>query len=276
MSLSPLLFYRKYKVREELKDLLKYVWVMRSKERESQQDLLIPDGYPEIIFVLRGAYRKAYLHPDKEALIINESCLVGIQTQTVLANRLNHCHLIGIKLKPAGAYTLLGEKLQEIADANENLNSCDLPWLKHLNHQILQTPSDYEAIRLIENSLLAQLGNSPVDERAYSFIHTILTEKGQLSVQELAAEHQLSIRQLQRRFKGYFGISPKKFISLIRFKHYYKQNVLRHEDRRHFLDYGYYDQMHFIRDFQKHLGITPSRREDSTFQLLNQMARINS
>ena len=276
MSLSPLLYYRKYPAGEELEDVVKYFWVMRSREKESMQDLLIPDGYPEIIFVLRGEYQKAYLDPEQPPVIIDASCLVGIQTQTVLANRLNHCYLIGLKLKPAGAYTLLGEKLNSIANANECLESCGLPWLNTLNQHLKQPHTDGEALALIRDGLLSQKGLREEDELASSLISSILSTKGQISVKELALKHTLSLRHVQRKFNAYFGISPKKFISLIRFKHFYKNRILKQQSQDHFLDYGYYDQMHFIKDFQKHLGITPSKSEETAFRRLNQMAQLNS
>ncbi|MEL6192709.1 MAG: helix-turn-helix transcriptional regulator, partial [Bacteroidota bacterium] len=274
--LSPLLYYRKYPAGEDLEDLVKYFWVMRSREQESSQDLLIPDGYPEIIFVLQGEYQKAYLDPEQPPVIIDASCLVGIQTQTVLANRLNHCHLIGIKLKPAGAYRLLGPLLSQISDTNRYLDSCGLPWLNSLNQYLKQTNTDTEVLSLIHDSLLRQKELTEVDVIASSLITPVLFMKGQISVKELALQHSLSVRHVQRKFKSYFGISPKKFISLIRFKHFYKNKVLKQQEHHHFLDYGYYDQMHFIRDFQKHLGITPSRSEETAFIRLNQMAQINS
>ena len=276
MSISPLLYYRKYPAGRELEDVVKYYWVMRSREQESRQDLLIPDGYPEIIFVLQGEYQKAYLDPEQPPVIIKDSCLVGIQTQTVLANRLNHCHLIGIKLKPAGAYRLLGLLLSQIADTNLYLDSCGLPWLISLNQYLKQTTTDTEILSLIHDSLRGQKGLTEVDELASSLITPVLSMKGQISVKELAMQHSLSMRQLQRQFTYCFGNSPKKFISLNRFKHYYKSRILNHQTKEHFLDYGYYVQKHFIRDFQKHLGITPSKSEETSFIRLNQMAQINS
>ncbi|MEM8899169.1 MAG: helix-turn-helix transcriptional regulator [Bacteroidota bacterium] len=276
MPLSPLLYYQKHSPLEELEDLVKYFWVMRSREKESRQDLLIPDGYPEIIFVLQGEYQKAYLDPEKSPAIIHTSCLVGIQTQTVLANRLNHCHLIGIKLKPAGAYRLTGSLLSQMANTNQPIETSGLAWLISLNQYLKPSHTDDEVLALIQEGLLAQKDINQADELATSLINFILSTKGQISVKKLAQQHALSVRHLQRKFKSFFGISPKKFISLIRFKHYYKHKVLKQQEQQHFLDYGYSDQMHFIRDFQKHLGVTPSKSEASAFLKLNEMAQISS
>jgi len=84
-----------------LRKYVKYIWVIRSQENQSEKDLLIPDGYPEIIFRKNGAYCKDLLNPNKKTQIIDQSCIIGIQDETVLASRMNHCHI-----RLAGTHTL--------------------------------------------------------------------------------------------------------------------------------------------------------------------------
>ena len=70
----------------------------------------------------------------------------------------------------------------------------------------------------------------------------------------------MSRRTLERRFLDSVGISPKRFARVIRFK-----ATLKHlkQDRsaikrQGYLDFGYYDQNHFIKDFRHFMGGTPS------------------
>ncbi|MCI5082733.1 MAG: hypothetical protein MRY78_13635 [Saprospiraceae bacterium] len=90
MSGKQLLHYCKLDLNTKLAPYIKYAWVMKAFEPKSRYDLLIPDGYPEIIFVKEGAYEKAFLTPDQPSIIINRSCVIGIQTRTILARRLDH------------------------------------------------------------------------------------------------------------------------------------------------------------------------------------------
>jgi len=272
--------YKKILLSKELKDVVKYGWIMKSEEAiQSDHDLLIPDGYPEIIFVLNGAYYKKSIASKEEIRVIKKSCVIGIQSKSVLARRENNCHLIGLKLYPWGAYRLLGDQLHGAADKNICVEKLGIQWLNELNDQLLLSHSEPDIIEAISNALSQQLKQQDDDQSwkiAESYFRTILEKKGQINVQELAQQHCLSIRHFQRKFKQYYGIPPKKIINIIRFKQLYKSSVLQKKMPDHFLDYGYYDQMHFIKDFYKQLGITPSKSTEKTFLQLNDMAKMNS
>lgn len=251
---------------------------MQCYEERSKPDLLIPDGYPELIFVLKGAYHKAYLSLDAPEQIIAASCYVGIQTHTVLASRLNQCQLIGLKLQAVGAYHLFGDQVSQSSTANKNLLHFGPDWLRDLNHQLQASHNLDSCIPIVWRAFKSAIGSTtapPQVKLAQAILTTILAKKGQISVQELAKTHYLSIRHLQRQFKLVFGLSPKKFINLIRFKQLYKDSVLQKKLPADFLDHGYYDQMHFIRDFKKQLAVNPSKSSDPEFQLLHWMARLN-
>ncbi|MEO1513463.1 MAG: helix-turn-helix transcriptional regulator [Bacteroidota bacterium] len=276
--MSKLLEYQKHSPPTQLQEFVKYIWTMKAYEDRSAEDLLIPDGYPEIIFVKRGAYNKAFIGEKAASTTIRRSCVIGIQTRSVLASRLDRCHLVGAKLLPVGAYALFGHRLKQIADANVCLADFGLDWLQELDVAVKDCQDDSVLIDLISSILVSQIEQLPADTSlrlASSFLASVLAVKGQLSVGELAKQHHLSVRHFQRKFKDFFGISPKKFLNIIRFKQLYKSSVLQDRLPADFLDYGYYDQMHFIKDFQKQLGISPSRSLEPFFSVMNQMARRN-
>ena len=273
------LYYQKYYLKEGLEKYIKYVWIMKSDGPGSKPDLLIPDGYPEIIFVQQGGYSKEFIDPDKPSFIINQSCIIGIQTQSVLARRLDNCQLIGLKLMPAGAYALFSNRLKITFNTNISLEKFEDNWLLQLDKKLRTLEENATIIRFIKESLhnqIQKLENNQDCELAASFLHSILSVKGQITIQDLAKKHCISIRHFQRKFKGFFGISPKKFLNIIRFKHLYKSSILQQLPPTKFLDYGYYDQMHFIKDFQKNLGVSPSNSIEETFLHMNKMAKINS
>ena len=244
------------------------------REKESTPDLLIPDGYPEIIFVLNGAYYKKFLGVDRHN-IISKSCIVGIQTNTVLAGRLDNCYLLGMKLQPVAAHILLGKYLVEATNTNLPTEDLNLKWLDQLNRKLHAGLNEREMIQVLEDTLLAQ--NISLNSANYllasAILKTILSVKGKINVQDLALQHHLSVRHFQRKFKQLFGISPKKFTNIIRFKHLYKTKVLREQLVQDYLQYGYYDQMHFIKDFKKHVGINPSEVLRESFLMKNRIAQ---
>lgn len=279
MHVNKHLYYRKFYLEKSLNKFVKYAWIMKSYETKSKPDLLIPDGYPEIIFVKKGAYCKELLDQNSTSTIIKRSCIIGIQTTSVLASRMNNCHLIGLKLNPIGAHTLFGHRLKTIFNTNKLLSEFGVGWLEELNQDLTDYEEEASIIKLLSKSFLQQtncLEQQPTNEEAHSFLAFILSHHGQITVQELANHHHLSIRHFQRKFKSFFGITPKKFLNIIRFKHLYKSSILQRKPSVNFLDYGYYDQMHFIKDFQKNLGTNPSKSAEPTFLRLNQMAQMNA
>ena len=65
------LSYRRFSLSKELQDVVKYVWVMKSNAiTPTEYDLLIPDAYPEIIFVISGAYNKIGIFDTSKPLTI--------------------------------------------------------------------------------------------------------------------------------------------------------------------------------------------------------------
>ncbi len=80
------------------------------------------------------------------------------------------------------------------------------------------------------------------------------------SVEALAARAALSPSQLSRLTRSAFGFTPKLLIQRERFR-----RMLHHADAssydrwRDFIEGQYVDQSHLIRDFQRFLGLSPSR-----------------
>ncbi len=80
-------YYQKIHPPADMNNVVKYAWIMRCYEKQSPPDLLIPDGYPELIFVHKGAYRKRFVQARQEELIIDQFCFVGIQSRSVIADQ---------------------------------------------------------------------------------------------------------------------------------------------------------------------------------------------
>jgi AraC-like DNA-binding protein len=84
---------------------------------------------------------------------------------------------------------------------------------------------------------------------------------GQIQVHKLADLVGTSVRTLERTFLAEVGLSPKRFIRLVRF-----QNTIgrvRNQNYRTLAelasDCGYADQPHFIREIKQFTGSLPSR-----------------
>lgn len=271
----------KYKRHEPLADLKKhisYYWSMENEGNEEQEhpDLLIPDGYPEIIFILEGSYYKRPLANDSQIAIVNTSSVIGIQNKSLLVKRIDKVKLFGIKFKPMGFYRFFGQKAIQTVDNTMALNAFDMLFLLELEQTLKNKGSSDIEVELVENTLLAHVSEakySVKEDIVKECINEILRTEGNIALDELSKKAIKSKRQIQRYFKECIGISPKKFSNLIRFKAIYKKNVLSDISLGHFFDYGYFDQSHFIKDFRTNLGITPSNTSSQKFKVQNEIAK---
>jgi len=83
---------------------------------------------------------------------------------------------------------------------------------------------------------------------------------GKMTVKELAIELRVSERSLHYLFEKSVGVSPKMYVRLTRFHHAFQQlSIMPQHDKLTQLafDLGYFDQSHFIRDFQKFTAHSP-------------------
>lgn len=128
-----------------------------------------------------------------------------------------------------------------------------------LTEQIMNATSFADMVRFSEAFLLRQLSRKkrpplPIDKLLHlPTLHTF-------SIDQLAHEACLSTRQFERKFLEWVGISPKLYQRLIRFN-----QAMKLKDAslgRSWTDIaytcGYYDPMHFLRDFRQFTGTTPT------------------
>jgi transcriptional regulator GlxA family with amidase domain len=91
----------------------------------------------------------------------------------------------------------------------------------------------------------------------------VLKFNGNVPIEKVASLACLSLRQFERVSRERLGVSPKFFARLSRFSNAYRlrerQPQMSWTSIAH--ESGYFDQMHFIRDFKTFSGITPTLLE---------------
>lgn len=88
----------------------------------------------------------------------------------------------------------------------------------------------------------------------------MLSARGGIRIQELAQKSGYSARYIATIFEQYVGISPKTLERIIQFQNAV-HSISYHQARpltEVGVEAGYFDQAHFIREFKKHMGLTPN------------------
>lgn len=100
---------------------------------------------------------------------------------------------------------------------------------------------------------------SQPDHWLLNALDIIYKKNGQVSIKKDVSVG-INTRRLRRIFDHYIGISPKKFSKIVRFQSVLSHVMLNYStiSKGAYLDFGYFDQSHFIHEFKSLSGNTPN------------------
>lgn len=89
----------------------------------------------------------------------------------------------------------------------------------------------------------------------------IFGRNGIVSQTELLDKIRMGPRHFRRRFKEIIGVSPKYYCKVVQLNAIFDLLKIRETEKLHHLalDCGYYDQSHFINDFNRLIGESPEK-----------------
>jgi len=158
--------------------------------------------------------------------------------------------------------------LAELGDESVDLIQL-LPDTEGLLHQLSEAQSFDEQIRLFSEYAKKQMIDQNYEPGFIDYFAMLLcTFRGTADLHDIQKSTGYSMRYCRERFREMHGISPKKYNNIMRFQSTLKQ-LMNSGDTKMTLtslaaNNGYFDQAHFIHDFQHFTNTTPSefRREN--------------
>lgn len=158
-----------------------------------------------------------------------------------------------IFFQPAGWSQLFGIPMREITNRIIDAELVSGKRMRHLWNSLGEATSFEQRVAVVERVLLAQL-NKLVDGDGMAEVANLLfRQHGALRIPQLASRHLLSVRQFERKFQQETGASPKTFARVARFQAAVDAKLS--SPKTSWIDiahrFGYYDQMHMVRDFAK-------------------------
>lgn len=166
----------------------------------------------------------------------------------------------GIRFLPGCFSYFFKLPLKEVVN---HMLPCQDVWgnrLNDLESRLFEASSFQSKIEVAENFLVQQLvqQNQSPDLRLLGTLSEIYKNQGQFSI-EKASGLGVSPRQLRRLFDKHLGVSPKTFARIVRFQSILHSMVgtSKKEWGQLCYDFGYYDQPHFIHEFESFSGVSP-------------------
>ena len=244
----------------ELKAYVKQYWglenVMGRGAKHDQR--IVPTGLLELTFYL--ADRPHSLDPGRE---IQENTLIsGQQNSAYDLQVTGTLNMFSITFQPQGAMMFFDLPLIELCDQTIPLKYLDKEWVDRIENELFETREFQARVSLIEKALAQLLmKNHKVYDaaRIQRSIYLINESRGLVDIKTLASDACLSRKQFERIFTACVGISPKRFLRIIRFQHLLFLKQLNVGSSFTELAYrcGYYDQSHMINDFKALSGLSP-------------------
>ena len=241
------MIYQQFDPHPSLRSYIDVYWVAKGESGVSTERIL-PDGCIDIILNPGEdceTERSRFLLEHKKAYLIG--------TMTRFKQNLMHegTHLIGIRFKPAGFSAFYDHpNLYRIADETVEFDQKVAPeldiTLKHFTGYL-----DHFFLKIL----------SAPKRSIAPLITDIQRSQGQINVNTLADKYFTTVRQLQRHFNTYLGISPKEFINLVRYQsalEKIRNNTSNKSLAEIAFESGYYDHSHLSNEIKKYTGTPPA------------------
>jgi AraC-like DNA-binding protein len=166
---------------------------------------------------------------------------------------------------PGGLYRLLGIPMTHLFDGGFNAFDILGNEMAEINEKILEAPDNDTSKSIVEEFLMKKRNQLKTTLPFDFAMRKLMRNDGNISIEKIASLACLSLRQFERKCVERIGMPPKSFARIVRFSKAYRLREARlaltwtaiaHEA-------GYFDQMHFIRDFKEFAGVTPQIIEEA-------------
>lgn len=217
---------------------------------------MLPDGSVQLIFNLDEHPRYVSTHGKEEKL--RNVWVTGIQKNPMTYGLKPNAATLYIRFLPGGLYALTGIAQSEIG--NPNLNAAHLLGNKifELRDKILCSKRPIEIFQNIERFFMKFLAISQVDVEQEVIRYMIANIH--LALDRLIPKTGYSQKHIIHLFKKHVGITPKYFQRICRFSNTLNQ-IQSQNGKMNWTAIAYenqfYDQAHFIKEFNHFSGTTP-------------------
>jgi AraC-like DNA-binding protein len=234
---------------------------------EVYEELFNAQCVPNLIFNLD----EHYLVNDE---VVGDAVVHGFNSKPILYKHHQKNKLFGIRFHPLGLNVFTKVSLlamnDQIVPAQEVFGAYIYDWqeelaLAHDVQQRVDISERYLMMLLDEKLLQTQIQTALLWNALERQV-----DNGE-RMDGLAAKLHLTHRSLDRQMKGRLGLAPKKLSRILRFN---KAFAAMHSPGNKvsscdFHQFGYYDQSHFIKEFQTFVQLSPEAYKASAFFVHN-------
>ncbi len=219
-----------------------------------RRERVFPNGSLELIVHLGDRYRDPVAGRTFPELV-----MAGLATEaTVVEAPPGRSHVMGVRLRPGGAFAVLGRPVHDLTGESVDLAELVGRAALELGERCRAARSARERIGAALAFALERARRTDADPAVDWLLTRIVEDAGNVRVGELADRAGISHNRLALRFRERIGVLPKRYARILRFQH--ALDLLAGgagSAAEAAFAAGYFDQAHFNAEFRTHAGMTP-------------------
>lgn len=168
--------------------------------------------------------------------------------------------VMGICFYPEGFYPFIKIPVSEFRNLFVGASEVGFKPAHTINEKLINTGNTSERLTILESELIRILkSENDIPENFRKLFYELRQSENPQQITEFCMRNDLTMRSLERMFNKYVGVSANTYGTLNRFHKSLNQLLQNDYSKLSDLAYenGYFDQMHFIRDFKRFAGNTP-------------------
>jgi AraC-like DNA-binding protein len=261
--------------RSELRPYLESLWVFESSAGMPAVDMSMaaPNGCPKLVIPYVNSLVSI---ADGRTSLNHEGGLYFVgnrDTQTLIHSSARETGFVVIEFAPHGAFPFFGIPMDETANGLFDTEVLFGRWARDVRETLCSLEGVGKKVAFAQEQLVTLLHNAPRNNSLIEFcVGALRSSDGRIAIGELERKTGYSRRYLDLLFKRHIGLAPKVLAGIFRFQTFYRKwarGVPYDALKADLYDY-YYDQSHFIREFQKMTGYSPRR---FTLEVPNEFGR---
>jgi AraC-like DNA-binding protein len=236
--------HRRYAPPIELVDWIEHFWL---------EEWHFESGAPQT--------REVLPHPNIQLVFApGRSRIYGVQLSRFIRQLVGKEQIFGIKFRPGAFYPFLRKPVSTMASTAVLITEV-FPHAVNVERELLACCDDAGMVQAATYFLTANLASrDPQADRARQIVEGIARDSSVTRVEHLVARWGIQERTLQRLFDRYVGAGPRWVIKRYRIYEALESVAAGAYEGWAGLaqNLGYFDQAHFINDFKKLVGCSPS------------------
>jgi AraC-like DNA-binding protein len=256
------MFYREYSPSILLQSFIDRYWIVETYADDLYPMLhnLTPNGMDGLVIHYACEEALCYIRNGSADKLPSEYLLVQPQTSWKLQIA-GSCGIAGVFFKPGALQYILRYPMAEISGQPVDLEALTGQSFRQLSRR-LHDVAIADKIDLLNTFFLHQFNDlfSSYPNHVQRAVSILTEQNGNLTINQLAGNLGISRQLLSRQFAEQVGVSPKQLGRIIRFNALHR--FLARQPKTRWVDltyaFGYFDQSHFIKDFQEFMGMLPT------------------